>query len=510
MSRAFVVVVASLAALPVSSASAASLAASFGDFLRVGSSVVGENNVIKLQPVFGVNDRLEITDTAGINDGNGCTTVSATKVSCAAVIGNIAVALGSGNDTLTGASLYFTTLTAAGEDGNDKIYGNSADDSLYGGEGSDQLYGLAGDDTLGDAFPPGQAGFKTSQGGGDFFYGGANDDTLLPSVGGDYYSGEAGFDTVDYSARSTPQMVTVGDGQANDGDAGEGDNVNDAERLLGGSAADKITGGGEASRLVGNAGNDTLVGGSAADVLIGGAETGESGSGNDTLDGGRGADDMRGGDGTDSVTYATRSGGVTISPDDVADDGEPGEADNVRSDVETLISGAGDDVFKVRDGRTQTIVCGAGTDAVTADSGDAVDDSCEVVDRPATMGTGTDTGTGSGDGTGTGTGTETGTTNGQAASADRVRLRATKLRRDRRGRVIVRLRCTGGTSGCAGTVKLTLRRKRVGSALYVIRSGRSRTIHVPLARRARRQPRLGIAFSPAIGKSSKKSTLTVR
>lgn len=212
MSRALVLVATFLAAFPVGSASAASLATSLGNFLRVGSSAVGENNDIKLLPVFGVNDRLEITDTAGISAGNGCTTVSATKVSCAAVIGNIAAALGPGNDTLTGASLDFTSLTAAGEDGNDKISGNSAGDFLYGGEGDDQLYGSGGDDTLGDAFPPGQAGFKTTESGGDFFYGGAGDDTLLPSLGGDYYSGGAGLDTVDYSARSTPQTVTVGDG----------------------------------------------------------------------------------------------------------------------------------------------------------------------------------------------------------------------------------------------------------------------------------------------------------
>lgn len=61
--------------------------------------------------------------------------------------------------------------------------------------------------------------------------------------------------------------------------------------------------------------------------------------------------------------------------------------------------------------------------------------------------------------------------------------------------------------GCAGTVDLRLRGKRVGRAIYVITSGRSLTVRVTLARKQRK---LGVAFTPAIGKGPKASTVTIR
>jgi len=58
-----------------------------------------------------------------------------------------------------------------------------------------------------------------------------------------------------------------------------------------------------------------------------------------------GADDITGGDGTaDLVSYVGRDAGITYTgEDDLANDGQSGEGDNVRSDVEWVYGGAGND-----------------------------------------------------------------------------------------------------------------------------------------------------------------------
>src|SRR5215213_7030772 len=78
------------------------------------------------------------------------------------------------------------------------------------------------------------------------------------------------------------------------------------------------------------AGNDRVNGGPAADVFIASP----------------GADTYYGGGGADLVTYAERDNAVTVDNDNVADDGESGEADSVRSDVERITGGSAADVLK--------------------------------------------------------------------------------------------------------------------------------------------------------------------
>lgn len=99
-----------------------------------------------------------------------------------------------------------------------------------------------------------------------------------------------------------------------------------------------------APALAGTAGN-SLTGGAGNDVLVGDDEAGDPGSGNDTMDGGIGADTLRGGDGIDTAGYAHRASAVTVTLDDVAGDGQAGEHDNVRSDVENVVGGAGGDAI---------------------------------------------------------------------------------------------------------------------------------------------------------------------
>jgi|tagenome__1003787_1003787.scaffolds.fasta_scaffold20976767_2 Ca2+-binding RTX toxin-like protein len=82
---------------------------------------------------------------------------------------------------------------------------------------------------------------------------------------------------------------------------------------------------GERATIDGGPGNDALIGSEDDDRLIGGS----------------GADDIHGGGGTgDTVVYSEdgdQAQGVTVTLDDVADDGRPGEGDNVHRDVENVL-----------------------------------------------------------------------------------------------------------------------------------------------------------------------------
>ena len=186
-------------------------------------------------------------------------------------------------------------------------------------------YGEAGDDRLeSPAFAA-----------GSLLNGGSGNDTLDPGTGfNDAVVGGDGVDTVDYSSR-TAAVTVDNQGGYSSGDPAQGEYdrvMPDVERLLGGSGADTLRGGD---------GNETLLGGGGADRLDGGA-------GDDTLDGGAGNDRLDGGTGADTVRGA-------------ADD---------------------DTVFARDSGTADSVDCGDGTDAVTADRSDALN-ACEAIDVPA-------------------------------------------------------------------------------------------------------------------------------
>jgi hypothetical protein len=211
--------------------------------------------------------------------------------------------LGPGNDTFsvntaiepvicagaTEPELVFLdpVLTVDGGPGDDHISGGPLADTLIGGLGNDVVRGEEGDDAL-----QGGPGNDLLDGGGgnDMFHGSTGNDTLQGGVGNDLFlpdssdgldgadtiSGGPGFDTVDYSGRTCPMTVTIGDGAANDGCAGEHDNIVDTDQFLSGSGDDHITGSG------------------APEVIDGGA-------GKDVIDGGGGSDELRGGSGEDTI-----------------------------------------------------------------------------------------------------------------------------------------------------------------------------------------------------------------
>ena len=124
---------------------------------------------------------------------------------------------------------------------------------LEGGEGADEL-----------------------QGGGslNILDGGPGSDTFRPGFQGSYQN------VVDYSSRTNPVSVSIGDGAANDGEAGEQDLIEDGiGRVWGGSGNDFISAHAEgfiSFDLFGRGGDDTVTVDSGDSFLYGG-------SGNDTL-----------------------------------------------------------------------------------------------------------------------------------------------------------------------------------------------------------------------------------
>ena len=224
-----------------------------------------------------------------------------------------------------------TAATLSGGGGDDVLTGGDGVDTLNAGADADRLDGGAGNDTLN---------------------GDPGDDALVGGLGNDTFNGGTGTDLADFSLRTSPVTVSL-DNTANDGAPAELDNVrNDVENATGGT------------------GNDVLLGGTAANVLAGGPgeDSLDGDAGNDVLDGGVDADVLTGGAGTDSVTYAARVAPVTVSLDGLGGDGEAGEDDTIRADVEAVTGGSADDVL-VGGALVDTLSGGQGADVLRGEAG---------------------------------------------------------------------------------------------------------------------------------------------
>lgn len=112
--------------------------------------------------------------------------------------------------------------------------------------------------------------------------------------------------------------------------------------------------------LQGGDGDDRLIGGTGDDLLWGGA-------GADLLDG-RGGSDLVPGEYYDSPEMATRTTGIHISLDGVANDGVPGEGDNVLASNEQIQGTRFDDVLTGGAGN-QTLEGMAGDDRLDGGAG---------------------------------------------------------------------------------------------------------------------------------------------
>jgi Ca2+-binding RTX toxin-like protein len=283
----------------------------------------------------------------------------------AAISGTHTLDGGPGNDTLDGGT---GDDTLDGGPGDDKLNGEVGSDELNGGDGTD-LADYAGrfdpvalDLTDGVAITDRGSGTRrvretdhllgmenargTSHGdvliggpGPNLLTGGGGNDVLDGRFGPDVLIGGGGRDRADYSGRRAPVSVTL-DGVADDGSAGEGDNVGPSvEDVTGGAAGDSLTGNDRRNHLDGGGGRDRLFG-------LGGA---------DTLLGGDGADQLDGGDGNDVAV-----GGAGL---------------------DLLALGAGNDTAEAVDTRRDGVECGDGRDTARADRVDRVAGDCERVSR---------------------------------------------------------------------------------------------------------------------------------
>jgi Ca2+-binding RTX toxin-like protein len=291
---------------------------------------------------------------AAITAGPGCAAVNSSEVFCAFTLvfdepPTVDILLGDLNDFASISPKFSSETTIDGEDGVDELEISSGCESedavcnllLRGGPGDDTLRALS-------AFA--------------LLDGGAGGDTM-EGIGAE----------VDYRARVNP-VIVVGNGVADDGEAGEGDNVSpNVDIVFGGSAGDTFTD----VDAAGRGGNDTFIssgaggvfcdGGSGDDVLIGdvGADFCFGGRGEDDLNGGGGSDDLEGGAGADTIRGGPgRDFLLGGRGDDLLIGGDGREF--------AISGGGGDDTLRARDGLRERVSGGRGSDRARVDSIDIV------------------------------------------------------------------------------------------------------------------------------------------
>jgi Ca2+-binding RTX toxin-like protein len=286
---------------------------------------------------------------------------------------------GNGNDTLEGGPGQDDLDGGPdgddvdGEAGDDTVAGGDGADLLSGGTDNDTILGGPGNDTLGKDQRVGVAG-ESDESGNDQLDGGEGDDTLRPGLGpesaapdDDTLSGGSGRDLVTYGRRSAPLTLTL-DAAANDGAAGERDDIRpDVERLAGGADGDAITGSPGADELDGGLGSDTVDGAAGNDAVDGGAGD----AGDDRLLGGDGLDTLTGNAGNDRLEGGADRDVIAGGGD--ADRADGGDGNDVITggpggDI-LLAGGAGDDTI---DGSVPALVGEDGGDAL--DGGPGTDD----------------------------------------------------------------------------------------------------------------------------------------
>ncbi|NVB83297.1 MAG: hypothetical protein HOV81_33305, partial [Kofleriaceae bacterium] len=188
---------------------------------------------------------------------------------------------------------------------------------------------------------------------------------------------------LDYTL-SGVESVTINGDAGNDTISGAGDTVTGAAYpdpllLYGGDGTDSLRGGAGDDHCWGGDGDDTFLGGPAAD----------------------GADSFTGGPGRDTADYAARTANLSLSLEDVANDGASAEGDNIESDVEVVKGGSGADTIAggvnadtIYGGAgNDTLSGGGGADTLYAEAGDDVFVEAGIAGGPDIFigGTGTDT-----------------------------------------------------------------------------------------------------------------------
>ena len=169
------------------------------------------------------------------------------------------------------------------------------------------------------------------------------------------FRGGAGKDTVSYADATAGVTARLGNGP-DDGRPGDDDDIADAETIVGSRFADDLAGTPAAEAFRPGQGDDVVRGDGGADRY-------------ESLATADGADRIIGSRQGDIVLYTNRTRGVSVTVSaGGADDGEPGERDEVL-DVSGVRSGSGADTLSL----LQTVVAeldgGAGPDTLTTGGG---------------------------------------------------------------------------------------------------------------------------------------------
>jgi hypothetical protein len=275
---------------------------------------------------FSIGDTLE--------EGPGCDSPASRTISCSATnVSRVVITLEDQDDAvavggLFGGGVFGFPITIDGGSGSDLLAMGTEPDTMTGGTGNDRLLAGDGNDSLtaGDGDDD-----LIGSGGSDLLRGDAGADELQPGSGADDIRGGTGADIAFFESGN--DTITL-DERPNDGMPGEGDNLHgDVETVDGGS------------------GNDHMVGDDGVNVLRGGA----------------GADDISGGGNFDQVAYPF-AGDQRVTLDNLADDGAVGEGDNVRSDIESVAAGPGNDTL-IGNGFANTLDGGDGDDELRGGGG---------------------------------------------------------------------------------------------------------------------------------------------
>ena len=317
--------------------------------------------------------------------------------------------LGSGDDFAYGQAGVATDNQFYGGGGRDQLFGRAGNDQLFGGDEAgfgDSLNGDEGNDTLeagaGDDFATGGMGNDTVRAGDgqDFLI---EDDTIGPN-GADDLSGGNDYDRVRYDERTGNLNISI-NGTANDGEGGifEGDNVRtDNEALFAGRGSDNLSGSAGPDNIIGGwgngndildgmggndtldarGGNDTLLGGIGNDVMYGDLNPsgGASGDhGNDYIDGGPGNDSGVGEGGQDEIRGGADDDSFDGGPgpdilkggdgQDTLHGGDGNDDIEGAAGIDNLFGDNEDDYIRAKDGLSDTVNGGAGTDTAELDLG---------------------------------------------------------------------------------------------------------------------------------------------
>lgn len=197
--------------------------------------------------------------------------------------------------------------------------------------------------------------------------GGATNRVQAPSCPGGAFNvtSGAGQDTVSADTGSAVAITA---------NLGAGDDT-----FTGGDGNDVVHGGDGHDYLVRSAGNDQHFGEGGNDDIMGGPgnDVEDGGPGDDRIgfsagisnDDDQGGDTVRGGDGTDKLLLNGHAGGMTITLDGLANDGAPGEGDNIAADFEQIEGTGANDVFTGSPGPDK-FLGGGGNDEIHGAGGD--------------------------------------------------------------------------------------------------------------------------------------------